>query len=208
MPTLSEGNGERCLRFEIPAGWTGLKYDETPFYREEVVRSRGLKAVDFIVWTGESAIWLEVKNFCGAQVENRMRLDFNDDNVIGLPETRAWLEAQSYPEVSAIRRNPHLADEIAKKAIDTVVGLLGALRKQIGELDLASRSMFEGIPLHLVLFLHQDPALEDQRDYKRLLARLEQKIRSQLHFLKVTVEVVNRNTIRPEAGWQFLGEGE
>jgi hypothetical protein len=57
------------------------------------------------------------------------------------------------------------------------------------------------LPLTIVLFLHQDKYLDAEEHFKPLALRLKTRIKQQLRFLNINVEVVNELTLPENAGF-------
>lgn len=60
------------------------------------------------------------------------------------------------------------------------------------------------IPITIVLFLHQDEYLDAPEHFKPLALRLKTRIKQQLNFLNVEVQVVNELTLPEDAGWKLV----
>ena len=107
MPTILV---EKFVEFNFGDSWCVLRYDGTeetrdgrrvghPFYREQVSRLAGTKAVDFVGVQADTGYLIEAKDFRGYRIQNRKRLATSD-----------------------------LAVEIAKKVRDPLAGLVAAKR--------------------------------------------------------------------------------
>lgn len=193
--------------FEFPDDWEALKYDEdSGFYKNFVAKCRGTKAVDFLVLGNNRQLWIEVKNFRSYSEDNRLRLDPNESNVPGLAETRNYIRQNEWNKTVAIsRKQPFIADEIARKVRDTCAGIFGATIKEVAELQAFSNALHEKMPVHVVLFLQQDEALDKATDFRRMAQRIADKIKQELVFLNATAEVVNQYTLSTHAKWHVLG---
>jgi hypothetical protein len=93
MQLVQEGN----LRFGFPDDWAVVKYDESSFYRDQIERCEGTKAVDIIAYSRGDMFIIEVKDFRGYRIQNKERLTNSD-----------------------------LAIEIAQKVRDTMAGMYRA----------------------------------------------------------------------------------
>jgi len=60
------------------------------------------------------------------------------------------------------------------------------------------------IPIHIVLFLHQDEELDESQKFKDLAPKLKTRIEQQLRCLNVKVQVENSLTLPESAGWKLL----
>lgn len=207
MKQLTEGTEINTLVFEFPDGWEALKYDEVGgFYKDFVTKCQGTKAVDFLVLEQNRQLWIEVKNFRDYAEDNRLRLDPNENNVPGLAATRDHVKQNEWEETVAVsRKQAFIADEIAQKVRDTCAGMFGATIKQVVELKAFSTALQENKPVHVVLFLQQDEALDESMEFRRMAQRIADKIKQQLVFINATVEVVNQYTLSEHAQWCVLG---
>ena len=205
MAELTEGQGDRSITFNFPDTWATVKYDAVGgYYKNKVEPCQGMKAVDFLVLTTNKQLWFEVKNFRGSEEENRIRLDSNDDSVLGLSDARNFVTENGWNETISIKRKKlHLADEVTQKVRDTCSALLGVINSDSNEILHYAESICAKKPIHIVLFLQQDENVE--LEFRRLALRLAHKIQSQILFLNATVEVVNRLTISQNAEWNIQG---
>lgn len=192
--------------FEFPDEWEALKYDEDGgFYKQFAAKCRGTKAVDFLVLEQNRQLWIEVKNFRNYAEDNRLRLDPNENNVHGLAETRNHVNRKGWRQTVVIsRKQPFIADEIARKVRDTCAGIFGATIKEVVELQAFSTALQEKMPVHVVLFLQQDDALDKAKDFRKMAKLIADKIKQQLVFIDATVEVVNQYTLSEHAKWRVL----
>ncbi len=207
MKQLTEGTGDNAIVFEFPDEWETLKYDEDRgFFKQFVDKCQGTKAIDFLVLEPNRQLWFEVKNFRGDAEANELRLDPNHRNVPGLLETREFVENNHWKsQILVSRKKTFLADEIALKVRDTCAGVFGATQRDIPEFQPFSSALHNKSPIHIVLFLQQDEERDRAIDFRRMAQRLADKIKQQLVFLNVTVEVVNQITLSPNAQWRLLG---
>lgn len=205
MQRLTEGTGSNALVFEFPDEWKVLKYDNSEFYKEKVLKCQGTKAVDFLVIDDDRQLWIEVKNFRNYAEENRLRLDSNINNVPGLTETLAHIIDNEWEKTVAVsRKKLFIADEIALKVRDTCAGVFGAAIQGDIELQDFATALQAHQAIHVVLFLQQDESLDNRDDFRRMAQRIGDKIRQQLIFINATVEVVNRNTLSANAQWRVV----
>jgi len=157
MTILEEGSGTKRLRFEFSNQWRVCNYDDDleGFYRQNIQKCQGIGAVDFIATNGESLLWIEIKNFRGFAEETQPYLLSEEPQaVINCRETCESLKK----EIKVIRRKPFLADWVAQKIRDTFFGFAeddSHLKPYIDDFK-------RGIPITIVLFLHQDEELDDQ----------------------------------------------
>jgi uncharacterized protein YfkK (UPF0435 family) len=106
--------------------------------------------------------------------------------------------------VKISRKKPFLADEVVKKVCDTVTGLIGASYHNDENLLPHINALKQKLPITIVLFLHQDEYLDAAEHFKPLALRLKTRIKQQLNFLNVEVEVVNELTLPENAGWKLI----
>ena len=205
MQQLTEGTGSNALVFEFPNEWKVLKYDDSEFYKEKVLKCQGTKAVDFLVIEQNRQLWIEVKNFRNYAADNLLRLDSNESHVLGLTETRTHIMENGWDRTVVVSRKQHfIADEIALKVRDTCAGVFGAAIQGDIELQDFATALQAHQAIHVVLFLQQNVALENPRDFRRMAQRIGDKIIQQLGFINATVEVVNRNTLSVNAQWRVV----
>ena len=207
MKQLTEGTGDRAIVFEFPDEWETLKYDEKGgFHDLKVKKCQYTKAVDFLILDTKKQLWFEVKNFRGDAEANELRLDANERNVPGFELTKAFVKANNWQnQIRVSRKNAYLPDEVAQKIRDTCAGLVGATLQDQAEFQPFSNAIHSKLPIHVVLFLQQDEELDRARDFRRMAIRLGDKIKQQLVFLNVTVEVVNQCNQPQNAQWRVLG---
>lgn len=207
MKQLTEGTGDRAIVFGFPDEWETHKYDDKDGFHDLFVKKcQGTKAVDFLVLEPNRQLWFEVKNFRGDAEANELRLNPNNNNVPGWLETRAFVETNHWKsQILLSRKKTFLADEIALKVRDTCAGIFGATQQNIPEFQPFSSALHSKLPIHIVLFLQQDEERDRAIDFRRMAQRLADKIKQQLVFLNVTVEVVNQITLSPNAQWRLLG---
>jgi hypothetical protein len=207
LQTLIEGKGDKSIVFEFPVEWETLKYDAPEgFYKNSVAKCQNTKAIDFLIIENQRQLWIEVKNFRGNNEGNRIRLDPNENNVPGLFTTREFVETNfSKEQILVSRKKTYLADEITQKVRDTCAGLIGAFLQDIPEFLPFSIALNSKLPIHIILFLQQDEKIDNANDFKRMAQRLADKIKQQLVFLNVSVEVVNQFTLSPNVQWRISG---
>jgi hypothetical protein len=70
MSTIDEGS----LRFHFADGWIVRRADDQHEFYGKLLRSRPTKAVDFVAWSREQVVFVEVKDFRNAFPANRHRL--------------------------------------------------------------------------------------------------------------------------------------
>lgn len=203
MTILAEGSGVKQLRFEFSNQWIVCKYDDDfeSFYRQNIQKCQSVGAVDFIATNGESILWIEVKNFRGfAEKTQPYLLSAEPQTVINCRETCKNLQK----EVKIIRRKPYLADLVAQKIRDTFFGFAVALHQDDTDLKPYLDDLKRGIPITIVLFLHQDEELNNPEKFKDLAPKLKTRIEQQLRCLNVNVRVENSLTLPESAGWKLL----
>lgn len=144
--------------------WTvAFKYDETTFYRESVEHNLDeTQAVDVIALSAFTLILLEAKDFRGHRIANKAKL-----------------------------KGP-IADVVARKARDTVAGLLGASRLLVDEFDskLLAECLRHGKDVVVVLWL-EDDTFRDERTAKAKLQALNGVLKQRLAWLNVRTLVLS-----------------
>lgn len=169
MTTLLEGT----QRFEFPAGWEVVKFDETVWFRQHF--GGQLKGVDILARYNDQHWWLEIKDCAGSEPENRPRLAVADP--VEIDETRKWLKEKGYrTTVRLTRYKPFIIDELMEKFCDTLVSL--SFAKRANEPVLANYSAWCGSDQVLTVVLQ---LTWDVVDFKRLAKLLQQKLNTALH---------------------------
>lgn len=203
MTILEEGRGAKKLHFEFSSQWTVCDYDNhlEAFYRKKVQKCQNIAAVDFIAIDGESILWIEVKNYRGFAEETQPYLLSEEPQAI-IDCRDACRGVKN--AVGIIRKKPYLADTVAQKIRDTFFGLAVALHNNETALKPYLDELGRGIPITIVLFLHQDEELDNPQKFKLLAPKLKTRIEQQLRCLNVNVQVENSLTLPESAGWKLL----
>ncbi|MDZ7852315.1 MAG: hypothetical protein U5L98_06615 [Halomonas sp.] len=180
MPEVQEGR----LKFGFPVGWQLAKYDDSTWYRQRM-KSR-LKGVDILAHDGgPTQWWIEVKDCEGYEPENRPRMSASDSPDV--TQVRQWVEQQGLkPEVQVARRKPFIIDEVEEKLRDTLAALAVAEREADPELAVFYAVQAPSPALRVVLLLTWN-----QRDFKRLAARLQTRLERALAPYGIRGFVVN-----------------
>jgi hypothetical protein len=197
---LQEGSHSKALRFEFLKQWRVCKYDDHSSFYHKVQQCQGMKAVDFLATDGREILWIEVKNFRGDSAKNSPRLSAAE-----APEVEECRHLCN-SKVKVTRKKPFLADEVVKKVCDTFTGLAGAFRHDDETLLPHVNVLAQNLPLTVVLFLHQDDYLDREEHFKPLALRLKTRIKQQLRFLNINIEVINEVTLPKNVGWKLLTE--
>lgn len=185
----NRGGGGVAIRF--PGSWPSLRYDATDkpsFYRARVLVSQNAKAVDFLISSPHEELWIEIKDFRGNPANIQPRLSAEPTEAE--KQAKKLLDQNASFEGLVVRRGePWLGAEVAAKVRDTVLGLAAALRAEDAVLIPFARNVMEKRRIRVVFVLE----LEDRPDdFKRLAARLQDAIGSQLRLLdEVEVSVTN-----------------
>jgi len=202
MTILEEGSGTKKLCFEFSNQWRVCNYDDDleSFYRQNIQKCQGIGAVDFIATNGENLLWIEVKNFCGFASETQPYLLSEEPQaVINCRETGKSLKQQ----IKVTRRKPFLADLVAQKIRDTFFGFAVALHQDDTHLKPFIDDFKRGVPITIVLFLHQDKELDNPEKFKDMAPKLKTRIEQKLRCLNVNVLVENSLTLPEDAGWKL-----
>lgn len=179
---------EGQLRFTFPGNWAAIKYDETFFYRDNIIPTgANLKAVDILVANNagsERILMLEVKDF-------RDHAKENEHGIV----------------------SGELVIEVIEKALHTLAGL--HLAKYCGKNELAGFTKNELNPpakIELILFLEENIVdmrfpndtrnkLRRQNKEKRL-NDMELSLRQKLkHTIKITSKVLNTERLEKRHGF-------
>lgn len=202
MTILEEGSGTKKLRFKFASQWTVCNYDDNldGFYRQKLHKCQNVGAVDFMATDGETLLWIEVKNYRGFAEETQPYLLSEEPQAV----TDCRDSCQNVKkEVKIIRRKPYLADLVVQKIHDTFFGLAVALHNDEVTLKPYLNDFVRGIPITIVLFLHQDEELDNPQTFKVLAPKLKTRIEQQLRCLNVNVQVENSLTLPESAGWKL-----
>ncbi len=197
---LQEGSQSKALRFEFSEEWIVCKYDDHNSFYHKVQQCQGMKAVDFLATDKQEILWIEVKNFRGDSAKNSPRLSAAEQAEV--ERCRHLCD----PKIKVTRKKPFLADEVVKKVCDTFTGLAGAYRHDDETLLPHINALAQKLPLTVVLFLHQDEYLDREEHFKPLALRLKTRIKQQLRFLNVNIEIINEITLPKNVGWKLLSE--
>ena len=196
MPSVTEGQ----LNFHFPDDWNAISYDENGgFYKTVVERSPlDFKAMDILaVSDANTHTWVEVKDCFGNEDENRPRFSGSDSPEVC--ESKEWIKEKGWEkQVSVKRAKPYLADEVAKKTVDTLTGLICSIKNEDETLTPFCPAL-SNQPINVVLFLTLNYR---PKDYKRLAMRLQDAIRKRLKTLNINqVTVCNEQTIPISFAW-------
>ncbi len=150
--------------FEFGDQWTvAFKYDDTTFYREFVEHKLDeTQAVDVVALSDSELLLLEAKDFRGHRIANKAKL-----------------------------KGP-IADVAARKARDTVAGLLGASRLAVNEFasEELAESLKRGREITVVLWL-EDDTFKDERTAKVKVQALNGLLKQRLAWLNVRTFVLS-----------------
>ena len=198
MPIITEGQ----LNFHFPDDWNAISYDENEgFYKTVVERSPlDFKAMDILaVSDANTHTWIEVKDCFGNEDENQPR--FSGADLSKVSESKEWIKEKGWERQVLVKRaKPFIADEVAKKTVDTLTGLICSVRNENETLTPFS-SALSNRPIHVVLFLTLNYR---PKDYKRLAIRLQDAIRKRLKTLNIDqVTVCNELTIPDDFAWSI-----
>jgi hypothetical protein len=167
VPGIEEGR----LRFEFDEPWQdAVKWDDSPTYRKGIGELLGTKAVDFLCRGRGMCCFIEVKDFRGYRIENKLRL-----------------------------ANGELQLEVAQKVRDTLAGVLGAARMGAEDERWAAYAqvLTARDEVLVVLWLEEDftppsgPGTSEQR-WKHRLDVVQQKLKVQLRWLTTRVLVTSQ----------------
>jgi len=185
MPDVTEGQ----LTLSFPVGWKTVKYDDTQWHKVRM-KSR-LKAMDVLAKVDNfDHWWIEIKDCEGAEYENRPRLSPADSQEI--KRTREWVEQKGWkPKISIARRKAFIIDEVERKFSSTLAAITVAMREDEAELRGFEVINQQNSPVIKVVLL----LTWEQRDFRRLASRLQQKLNQSLNPYGVQGFVVNEQTI-------------
>lgn len=194
MPDVIEGK----LKFQFPAGWHLSKFDDSTWYRDEIKST--VKSMDILATSGSHHWWIEVKDCASFERDNRPRLSPSEPSEVNL--VRQWVTSQGYQDKVAIsRKKPFIVDELAEKVEGTLYSLAAAQRQGVGHTKAA-----QILPLaevfspsnqwQIVLLLTWEPV-----DFKRLAAKLRDKLKQRLKVHNVHCYVLNESELAPQQPW-------
>lgn len=198
---MTEPVVEGRLRFDFPAPWQVVKFDDTAWYRE-TIKSR-VKAVDLVAFSGDRHWWIEVKDCLGFEMENFPRLIPGDQPVV--ETVREWAKLQGHMNHVVVKRaKPFIVEEVAEKLEGTLVSLAAARRAAlseevpVAEVLSAAGVMAPEAEWTLVLLLTWKP---EARDFDRLAMRLRDKLDKRLAAFRLDCFVLNENERAPAQPW-------
>lgn len=189
---------EGKLRFQFPAGWALSKFDESPWYRDEIKAT--VKSMDILAASGQTHWWIEVKDCASFEPHNRPRLAPAEPNEVDL--VRQWAKSQGHQGTVAVgRKKPFIVDEVAEKVEGTLCALAAALRAGPGHTKAAPVLPQSGVcspaaKWSVVLLLTWDPV-----DFNRLAARLRDKLKQRLRVHNLHCYVLNESDTAPQQPW-------
>lgn len=198
--SIYEGAVGRQLRFDFPAPWLALKFDDTAWYREKIKTS--VKAMDVVACHGHSHWWIEVKDCKDFEADNIPRLSPVDPAQVAL--VKVWAKGQGHDRAVVVKRaKPFVVDEVAEKLEGTLVSLAAAVRAGAAQADAAAVAPFAQVmdaaaQWSVVLLLTWNPAA---RDFGRLAMRLRDKLHQRLAAHNVQCFVLNENESAPHQPW-------
>jgi len=207
MPTtFSEGEGQYKLTFKFSDKWQVYKYDEPVkdnFYTK--LRYQGLKAVDFIAFSENNVLFMEVKCIFLNNEISPLRFSESDDNGI-IEKVKYKLSAEERLVVKVASKRPYLAEEISKKMKDTLLGLFAAYRNADQKLSSFNKSIFaDKKPITFIFFLERKGDLNLPENFKPMASNLKIAIEQKISFLgNIKVDVINTHTLPKNLGIELL----
>ena len=182
MIEITEDRVSGGLKCRFPNGWHAIKYDESEWHKKHMKSQ--LNAMDILATDGSHHWWIEIKDCEGYEPDNQPRLSPIDPEEV--QQTRQWVQEKGWDRQVAVRRKKSfIVDEVVEKFRQTLMAIAGAERDQHAGLDhywviCSSR------PLSVVLLLTWN-----DRDFKRLAARLQEKLEKALSCYGVNAYVIN-----------------
>lgn len=160
---------ESDIEFQFKESIYVIKFDETSFFINNFQRLQGSKGIDFFAYDKEkkTVYFIEVKNFMGAELENKHRLKVRTKDSLGL--------------------------EVSHKVRDTLSCCVGAKRYK-GEEEIApfvDWIMNGKITLKVILFLEGT-----FKQHTQTLANIRDEIKSNLKWLTTKVSVESSKTTK------------
>lgn len=199
---MPESLVEGRLKFDFPADWIALKFDDTQWYRD-TMKSR-MKAVDVVACAGNTHWWVEVKDCLGFEPANQPRLSPNDPHEVAA--VREWAKAQGHRDAVLIKRaKPFIVDELAEKLEGTLLSLAAATRRGASDGSAVkvlpfAQAWHQGSQWSVVLLLTWNPTA---KDFRRLAMRLNDKLRQRLAAYQLECFVVNEEMTTTGQPWQL-----
>lgn len=203
---IYEGAAGRQLRFDFPAPWQALKFDDTAWYRDQM-KSR-VKAMDVVACNGLDHWWIEVKDCTGFEPENLPRVSPTDPAEVDA--VKAWAKSAGHERTVAVRRaKPFVVEEVACKLEGTLVSLAAAVRSDAAQADAAAVVPFAQVigataQWSVVLLLTWNP---EARDFGRLAMRLGDKLKQRLAAYNAQCFVLNERQSAPHQPWTLTRVG-
>lgn len=167
-----EGNPPTRLTFTFPDDWATCQFDSSRFYRKQVDRLNGMKAVDIVTAKGDRLILMEVKDFRGHSRENLHR-----------------------------QESGALLIEVAQKFVCTLSALLGAQRSGLTEFAPFYPPLEHSENVQMILFIERDERPGFLRKNKLTLADLKSKLRRLLVAYNVHCQVYDREHLPDKLEW-------
>ncbi len=65
---------ESGIQFDFDNSFEVIKYDDTPFHKNQFNKLPGSKAVDFVAASNQRVVFMEIKNCLGDEANNRWRI--------------------------------------------------------------------------------------------------------------------------------------
>ena len=157
-----------------------IKYDDSKFYRSYVTKCHEAKAVDILALDKQPLYMVEIKDFRNFRIENKQRISNGD-----------------------------LVNEFSKKIRDTIAGLYGSYRKNNLELEIYHKYLFynpkDSKPVCAILLMEEDkPNNYEEKNRKKIMKALKDKIEQQLRFLSLRIEIVNIQKMNSIPGWKIF----
>ena len=151
-----------------------IQYDRSNFFRNNVEKLQGTKAVDFLALSRDDLFIIEITDFRGHGVECREKI-----------------------------RKGDLVVEVTQKVRDTISGLCGAYRSGNFELESFSAGLFlkDGPSVTFILILEEDRHPAPSKSFKQMRSNLNLAIARQLKFLNIRCCVHSRKDLPSHFGW-------
>ena len=170
---------EQTLRFDFPANWQAIKYDDSSFHLNYLNPIQEIKAVDIVAVPKAAGhlLFIEVKDY--------------------RPKVETGGRCSSYD---------YLTRAVARKALSTVAGLY--LSSRVGEVPLApfaGRLLKAPQKLEVVLFMQELPLPPSRHyNYQRILLDVRQKLIGLLDNLGISAKLYSLGVLPPPGPWTVI----
>lgn len=185
---------ESNLTFEFPKENKTIKFDDDKYYRKHFVKMPHAKGVDFISFSSERLLFLEVKNCRGHESDNVWRI-YTNNRKLNTMTISQYTEGRESLDI-----------EVAQKVAMSISAIVGAAsfgeRRETGtELlslmkEISSNKFSLNRKEWIVILFLEGNFRSVTRTKKMIMQDLQNSIRQKLDWLNCKVSVVDSDTYR------------